>query len=533
MKNKKGFTLVEILAVLGVVAVLMLLIYPKVVNMFGAAKKDAFKIEIESIKKEAEKKYMADGLTGATGRVYCDESLSSLGCTSLDLLKTDKKYKIELNERGKVSHLTVSDGSLCYIKDVDTTKEFDINTSDIKNGAVECTGESCSCVVIEGKKKVSVTVNNGKSDMPYALVDKGTDALFVITPNVGYTLEDATVEGECTLEDNILKASNVTSNKACTITLPVASYKVDLVCTNCTPATSTRTVMAGSNVYFNISANTGYNLNNATVSDGCTLENGKVSVTNVLADTTCRVSLGVQSYKIKLTCTNCTPASEEKNVEAFTNTSFTIAANTGYTLTGATVTGGCTLSGSTVSLNNVTAATTCAVTAPKQQFTVSATCTGCTLNTSSQTVDYNTNATFTLTASSGYSLEGATVTGGCTLSGSTLTASNVTSNKTCAVTAKSSSCTVYCSSSSNCTTTKPTSGFYGSFTCTGGKTGSIVNCFYGSTQCNGGSYGSSNPNRMCTSTTRRNIRSYCNTSLSSTSVAGINVSSSGYNCSCN
>ena len=71
-------------------------------------------------------------------------------------------------------------------------------------------------------------------------------------------------------------------------------------------------------------------------------------------------------------------------------------------------------------------------------YTVTISCTNCSSNPSSKSIAYNSSGTFTITASSGYTLTGATVSGtGCSLSGSTLTASNVTSARTCSVTAKS------------------------------------------------------------------------------------------------
>ena len=51
-------------------------------------------------------------------------------------------------------------------------------------------------------------------------------------------------------------------------------------------------------------------------------------------------------------------------------------------------------------------------------------------------VNYNGSDTATITANSGYTLTGATVSGtGCSLNDSTLTFSNVTSNRTCSITA--------------------------------------------------------------------------------------------------
>ena len=94
------------------------------------------------------------------------------------------------------------------------------------------------------------------------------------------------------------------------------------------------------------------------------------------------------------------------------------------------------------------------------------------------------------------------------------------------------SCTVYCTSTTNCTTTKP-SGLYGVFTCSNGKTSTIQSCWYGSTQCNGGAAGRT-ATHLCTDSTSGNPDLYnrCNSSLPYTVVNGLGLSGSGYSCSC-
>ena len=105
------------------------------------------------------------------------------------------------------------------------------------------------------------------------------------------------------------------------------------------------------------------------------------------------------------------------------------------------------------------------------------------------------------------------------------------SNNTCVV----DSCTVYCTSASSCTTTRSSSDvLYGVFTCNSGKTGSVSQCWYGSTQCNGGS-GGNTATRLCISNTSSSgvsLKSFCNSSLSTTHVVGLGLDDSDYTCSC-
>ena len=67
---------------------------------------------------------------------------------------------------------------------------------------------------------------------------------------------------------------------------------------------------------------------------------------------------------------------------------------------------------------------------------VTVTCTNCTSDINEKVVTKGEDALFEITANEGYTLKGATVTGeGCALSGSTLTLINVTTEKSCQVTA--------------------------------------------------------------------------------------------------
>ena len=76
-------------------------------------------------------------------------------------------------------------------------------------------------------------------------------------------------------------------------------------------------------------------------------------------------------------------------------------------------------------------------------YSVSLTATNGTVSPSNITVGYNGTATFTVTPNSGYKLELETNTCGGTLSGKTYTISNVTSGKSCSITFKSSTPTLY------------------------------------------------------------------------------------------
>ncbi len=79
--NKKGFTLVELLAVIVVLAIIIVIAAPKVLEAMNSATKKAFQMEGQAILTKAMELYMADDLLGAGSTTKC-YTLSSLGITT-------------------------------------------------------------------------------------------------------------------------------------------------------------------------------------------------------------------------------------------------------------------------------------------------------------------------------------------------------------------------------------------------------------------------------------------------------------------
>ena len=114
MKKKLGFTLVELLAVISILAILVIISLPNVMGMFNDAKKKSFATECKRIFKVAEQTFMNDSLYEQKETVYakCD------GCThkQLDLSgRQNIKYYIKFNKGGKVVEYYVSDGDYQYM----------------------------------------------------------------------------------------------------------------------------------------------------------------------------------------------------------------------------------------------------------------------------------------------------------------------------------------------------------------------------------------------------------------------------------
>ena len=123
MKNKKGFTLVELLAVIAILAILVIIALPNVINMYTKAQKEAFLTETKKVYSEAEKKYISSSISGNTNTIINSEDDSKLDMTGEKL-----QYCILLYNNGKVIDLKVSNGK--WIASLDNGKTIEEWTID-------------------------------------------------------------------------------------------------------------------------------------------------------------------------------------------------------------------------------------------------------------------------------------------------------------------------------------------------------------------------------------------------------------------
>ncbi len=113
--NKKGFTLVELLAVIAILAILMLLITPNILNLFTQGKKDVFKTQVQRIWKAADQEYITDMMKGETPGPYCYSGESGAGNNELSISENKKLlYYVSFDDAGNVSTLKVTDGTYYY-----------------------------------------------------------------------------------------------------------------------------------------------------------------------------------------------------------------------------------------------------------------------------------------------------------------------------------------------------------------------------------------------------------------------------------
>ena len=139
--NKKGFTLVELLAVIAILAILVVVALPNVLGMFNQAKEDTFATETKDMVRIVQQQYLANfgkhsryAIAGSTGIteaniVTCD---SSTTLSAGQYCKIDKEagnlttFIIEFDTAGKVTKLDSKDSSYEYTFTKSGSTEFDV-----------------------------------------------------------------------------------------------------------------------------------------------------------------------------------------------------------------------------------------------------------------------------------------------------------------------------------------------------------------------------------------------------------------------
>ena len=124
MKNKKGFTLVELLAVIAILAILVILALPNILNMFNDAKKEIFLTETKTIYKEVSKKYISESMKGNKLSFVSSKSNQKLDIST----KEGLEYCINLSSNGKITSLVAKDEN--YYIEYDGKSDLNSYTKD-------------------------------------------------------------------------------------------------------------------------------------------------------------------------------------------------------------------------------------------------------------------------------------------------------------------------------------------------------------------------------------------------------------------
>ena len=163
--NKKGFTLVELLAVIAILALLVIIALPNVLSMFNNAKKDLFLTEAKNVFKESTKKYISDNMHNSNeGNIYCKSETDSKNPLDMDIGNT--YYYIEKDNTGKTIKFVAWNSSGYVTKIVgDNVMLNDVTGNNVSESSVK--DITCNNVLtnldVEPKLTKTYTINANAS----------------------------------------------------------------------------------------------------------------------------------------------------------------------------------------------------------------------------------------------------------------------------------------------------------------------------------------------------------------------------------
>ena len=155
MKNNKGFTLVELLAVIAIMAILLIIALPNVLKMFNESKKKVFLTESKLVFKEAINQTIKD--RNFSDVIYCKSMNDEVN--PLDMSGREIYYYIKANVNDKTGTVIVWDNER-YVKykgdklDPSVLDNAEKITDDIKNATCENIAE-VSGLYVKPDKNVS------------------------------------------------------------------------------------------------------------------------------------------------------------------------------------------------------------------------------------------------------------------------------------------------------------------------------------------------------------------------------------------
>ena len=132
--NRKGFTLVELLAVIAILALLVIIALPNVLSMFNNAKKDLFLTEAKNVFKESAKKYISDNMhSSKEENTYCKSKTDSKN--PLDMDSNNTYYYIEKDSMGRTTKIVIWNESGYVAKAIgDNVKLNSLNSDTVTEG---------------------------------------------------------------------------------------------------------------------------------------------------------------------------------------------------------------------------------------------------------------------------------------------------------------------------------------------------------------------------------------------------------------
>lgn len=233
MKDKKGFTLVELLAVIAILAILVIIALPSVISMYNNAKKQVFLTEAQTVASTSEKKFLTGSITGGSKEtVYCKSKTDEKN--PLEMTGEKKYYYVQLASDGTTNKLIIWDDQK-YIKYVSNgSKEIsDLTVDEVverDNSDLTCTNVLAEIGAIAKPDKtysLTLSASNGSMELvvPNSANGNFNAVRYVIYKTSNYNTGTYTKVDTITSSDksNLFKASY-----PMTLETSTTGYKVEV-----------------------------------------------------------------------------------------------------------------------------------------------------------------------------------------------------------------------------------------------------------------------------------------------------------------
>ena len=191
-KKKNAFTLIELLAVTVILAVILVIAIPRILDVIDVSKKDSFKTSAQLIADSAEKKYVENKLNNIDEEITC-ENVTKLSKEDYESCKitfdNEGNAKVTIEGKGKFKDLAICNGTKTSVELSDTcsTDAKYFAYEDVEGG-ISITGYS-----IEGGLDVVIPSNiNGKKVVAIgdvAFTTRGVEPTGISTNKIEYNIQ--------------------------------------------------------------------------------------------------------------------------------------------------------------------------------------------------------------------------------------------------------------------------------------------------------------------------------------------------------
>ena len=195
MKKKRGFTLVELLAVIVILAVILIIAMPKISDVIKNSKESSLETTAKLIASQAEKKYTENQVLDNSSTIKCSDvvKINNTDYESCNITFDDKgNAKVSIVGKGKFAGLQVVDGTKDSAKvsvkeDVVETAAKYFSYEEVEGGisiigyqigtvsnvevkdANKCTSYLQTLGVTEGQATTLCTTEDGLTELKYAV----------------------------------------------------------------------------------------------------------------------------------------------------------------------------------------------------------------------------------------------------------------------------------------------------------------------------------------------------------------------------